>query len=441
MQNKKAVPINCFAPGEAHAGQLEVMNDPARFKLLRCGRKWRKTSLLVSWLFEGAIASKNGGTFTFIMPYLSQAQTDVWNDHVQRVLTEFDKKGFSYRKTEKPMSVELLNGSRVIFLGADNEKSLRSASTWKRVAIDEYDDWKSFRIWESIIEPNLMVHQAPVIIAGTPKGKLNMYKLELEGDFKVFHYTSHQNPELSRDEITRLENKWRKKGEDYFQQEIMAEYIKPAGVVFPEFNINTHVIEPFEIPSHWDIYRSIDLGQNNPTGCLWIAVDPESNYYCIDEYYETDKSTGEHAEKIMLKTGKRNIKATIIDENGLGKQLLLDYNSYGLKAMGQKHAPVTDGIARLKEKIKQNPFTGKPSFFIFKQRCPNLIMELENYRWEESKDDFYQKEKPMKGFDHLIDCARNLAITFGIKKSYSQDNTEKTRKQVKRKGAFSLTGY
>lgn len=47
----------------------------------------------------------------------------------------------------------------------------------------------------------------------------------------------------------------------------------------------THVIEPFEIPSHWQIYRSFDWGYAKPFSCGWWAVDEEGVVYRILELY------------------------------------------------------------------------------------------------------------------------------------------------------------
>ncbi len=47
----------------------------------------------------------------------------------------------------------------------------------------------------------------------------------------------------------------------------------------------THVIAPFEIPSHWRIYRSFDWGYNKPFSCGWWAVDEDGVAYRILEYY------------------------------------------------------------------------------------------------------------------------------------------------------------
>lgn len=47
----------------------------------------------------------------------------------------------------------------------------------------------------------------------------------------------------------------------------------------------THVIEPFEIPDGWKIYRSFDWGYSKPFSCGWWAVDYDGVAYRILELY------------------------------------------------------------------------------------------------------------------------------------------------------------
>ncbi len=47
----------------------------------------------------------------------------------------------------------------------------------------------------------------------------------------------------------------------------------------------THVIEPFEIPKNWKIYRSFDWGYAKPFSCGWWAVDSDGRLYRILELY------------------------------------------------------------------------------------------------------------------------------------------------------------
>lgn len=47
----------------------------------------------------------------------------------------------------------------------------------------------------------------------------------------------------------------------------------------------THVIDPFEVPDGWTIYRSFDWGYNKPFSCGWWAVDYDGVIYRILELY------------------------------------------------------------------------------------------------------------------------------------------------------------
>lgn len=68
-----------------------------------------------------------------------------------------------------------------------------------------------------------------------------------------------------------------------------------SGQVFREFKSDpahfedrrwTHVINPFEIPAHWTIYRSMDWGYSKPFSIHWYAVaDRSERIYCIREFY------------------------------------------------------------------------------------------------------------------------------------------------------------
>lgn len=47
----------------------------------------------------------------------------------------------------------------------------------------------------------------------------------------------------------------------------------------------THVINPFDIPDGWKIYRSFDWGYNKPFSCMWFAVDYDGVVYHVLEFY------------------------------------------------------------------------------------------------------------------------------------------------------------
>lgn len=55
----------------------------------------------------------------------------------------------------------------------------------------------------------------------------------------------------------------------------------------------THVIEPFDIPEGWKIYRSFDWGYNKPFSCGWWAVDYDGVVYRILELYGCTQTPNE----------------------------------------------------------------------------------------------------------------------------------------------------
>ena len=55
----------------------------------------------------------------------------------------------------------------------------------------------------------------------------------------------------------------------------------------------THVIEPFEVPDDWTIYRSFDWGYAKPFSCHWYAVDRDGVIYVIAEFYGCGREPNE----------------------------------------------------------------------------------------------------------------------------------------------------
>jgi len=279
----KEVSVNIFAPTKPHDAQKQVLNAldaGQRFTLLRCGRKWRKTSLVISWLFEGAVS--NNLVYPYIAPNRVQAKNIAWNDHITRILHEFTIKGVPYKTNETELSVQVEGAGKVQLYGIENKEALRGISNWGRCGMDEYDDWEE-DIYPTIIRPNLMVHKAPVIVSGTPKGFRGMYKLEQNPDFKAFHFTSYDNPDLDPDELKNMVGEYNRLGEDYFRQEIMAEYVKPVGVVYREWNMDTQYKDIDYDPS-LPIHVTFDWGVNDPTAVIWIQ--PNGAETRIIDYYE-----------------------------------------------------------------------------------------------------------------------------------------------------------
>ena len=83
------------------------------------------------------------------------------------------------------------------------------------------------------------------------------------------------------------------------------------GQYFSEFDPRVHVISPFEIPSHWRKYRTVDYGLDR-LACLWIAVSPDGRAFVYREYCESNLTISAAAEAILDRTPRgEDIYATL----------------------------------------------------------------------------------------------------------------------------------
>lgn len=148
------------------------------------------------------------------------------------------------------------------------------------------------------------------------------------------------------------------------------------GQYFTEFQRDTHVIAPFEIPRSWRKFRTIDYGLDR-LACLWLAVSPEGDFYLYREYCESGLSISAAARAILERTPEgEEIYATLAppdlwsrsQETGKTKASL--FSEYGInftKTSNEREA----GWLALKELLAKRD--GKaPTLRIFSQ-CEEII--------------------------------------------------------------------
>lgn len=81
----------------------------------------------------------------------------------------------------------------------------------------------------------------------------------------------------------KLRKAWLEGSWDIFEGQFFEEFQdKPEGYKTRQW---THVIDPFEVPRDWNIYRSFDWGYARPFSCGWWAIDYEGTAYRILELY------------------------------------------------------------------------------------------------------------------------------------------------------------
>ena len=108
------------------------------------------------------------------------------------------------------------------------------------------------------------------------------------------------------------------------------------GQYFPEFSEKRHICAPFEIPSDWRKYRTVDYGLDR-LACLWIALSPDGHSYVYREYCESNLTISAAARAILERTpAGEDIYATLAppdlfsrsQESGRSRALI--FSEYGI---------------------------------------------------------------------------------------------------------------
>lgn len=85
------------------------------------------------------------------------------------------------------------------------------------------------------------------------------------------------------------------------------------GQFFTEWRNDLHTSEPFEIPTGWRRFRTMDWGYSQPTCVLWMAIDNDKRIWVYKELYVTQTNDIDLAIMIKDYTGDERIEYTIAD--------------------------------------------------------------------------------------------------------------------------------
>lgn len=242
-----------------HEKQLEIFNDPHRFKVVAAGRRFGKSRLAAWTLIIEALKSQEKDVF-YVAPTYQQARDILWS-----LLKEIGHEVIASAH-ENTSVLTLINGRKIYLKGSDRPDTLRGVGL-AYVVIDEYADMKP-QVFEQILRPALADVQGGALFIGTPKGRNHFYELfkfsetGKDPQWTAFHYTSYDNPLLPQSEIEAAKNSM---SSFAFRQEFMASFEAASRDLFKEEWIEMQEDEP----SEGRYFIAVDLAG-------FINVDKES---------------------------------------------------------------------------------------------------------------------------------------------------------------------
>lgn len=226
--------VNINLP-KPHKGQQQVLDSTARFKVLLCGRRWGKS--LVSQIISvlGIINSKQ---IAYVTPTY-QLSKIFFADILKTIPAKLIK---SANKTD--LVIELITGGSLSFLTGERLDNFRGRK-FHTVIIDEaayIPDLEN--AWLNSIRPTLTDFEGNALFISTPRGKNYFYSLYLKGlnkedDYQSFHFTTYDNPFISKKEIDLASVEL---PEAAFKQEYLAEPGENSNNPFGIDNIQANTI-------------------------------------------------------------------------------------------------------------------------------------------------------------------------------------------------------
>lgn len=374
-----------------HEAQQKIAQSNARFKFIRCGRRFGKTEYAIENIVVNAVLGD--GKVLYIAPTQKQARDIIWDK--LKIRTE----DFALKTNEQALEIRVKNqqgGESVIMLGSWEKVENLRGMEFIHVVLDEVREMKKapgfFYYWKNTLKPTLLTTGGTAEFLSTPNGYDHFYELELEAkdddEWEIFHFTSYDNPYNQKEELDKLR---KKEDTSVFEQEYLAHYTKRTGLVHDSFDRNFHIVD--EKHTIGEFIAGLDFGFTDPTALLDIYVH-NRHWFIMDEWYEVRKTDVEVADYVMNKSYEK----VYPDPANPQTIELLKQRGVNTRKVTKGKDSITYGNKLITDLFRENRIH-------IHKNCKNLIWELETYEINENTGE------PRDANNHLIDALRYAVMT------------------------------
>lgn len=384
-----------------HPAQEKIAQDPHRFRVARCGRRFGKSWLAAYEMFVRAVAIDNA-RIVYYAPTRDDARDIMW-----RVLKEVAEPLIIGDPNESRLELTIKNrhgtSSMIILYGweALQERGKGVGVKNHFAVLDEVSKYTNFEFgWQEILRPTLMDVKGEALFISTTNGFNHFYDLcnkELsDNDYKTFHFSSYDNPHIPVEEIEKMKMEMT---EDRSAQEIYAEFRKKEGLVYKEFVRERHLTteEPTEVMYS---IAGVDFGFTHPTAAITIKKDYNSVYWITDEWVHTGKTEDEVVEYVAA----QRYSKVYPDPENASAIAALKKRGVNARQVIKGKGSILSGIQTVRELLKQNRLK-------INNKCSNVIESFEKYSYQETKGNQTPNEIPAHDFSDPLDAIRYALVS------------------------------
>lgn len=432
--------------------------DPHKYRMLAGGYGSAKTSTACAEIIKHILETPNGMTLigAATLPQLEQT--------AEKQFFEMMPESLILHHSKQKKIVDMKNGHRVLFRPLDDEgkaRSLNLSAFWIEEASEvefEYFVQLTTRLRNHATDRHIG------ILSTNPD--MNWIKSEFLLKADAIHNAEedyHQIPEEINPNYsvhiaptswnihlppTYYEDTAKGRPQWWIDRYLHASFKNAEGLVYPM--ADEYVVEPFDIPDHWQRGFAMDFGLRHPTAALWAAIDPETGIvYLYDEHYQNEKGVAFHAAALnerflnmkpgVLRFMVGDPKGDTKDEKDM-RSLFDHYAEYGI-FLTRATNRIEDGIMKVYNYFE----LGKIRIF---STLKWFLWEIRKYKYPDVKLDSKRDgpEKPLDKDDHLMDALKYLIAELPddpsqlINKSYNPLDTRVPLPQYNLPHALQDTG-
>jgi len=223
--------------------QLRIWNNLAKRTVIRCGRRFGKSSLAVAGIAD--ICGPGG-----VVLYTAPTYPDL-----EKRFAEFEQMLKPVLKPARDFELRFRGGGRCEMFGLHNHDSIRS-NKYHRAINDEFAYARYAKdAWQLSIRPTLTDYGGDAWFLSTPRGKNFFHVLSNRArttkGWIEHHYPTSANPFISKAEIQEARDEL---PEIAFRQEYLAEFVEQEGTL-----VKPEMIQRVEILPQCDWYMGVDL--------------------------------------------------------------------------------------------------------------------------------------------------------------------------------------
>jgi hypothetical protein len=382
---------------------INAINNP-KYRFVSAAVSRRQGKTYIANIIGQLVSLVPGSNILIMSPNYSLSQISF--DLQRNLIKHFDLE--VTKDNAKDKVIEISNGSAVR-MGSVNQVDSCVGRSYDLIIFDEAalaDGKDAFNV---ALRPTLDKDNSKAIFISTPRGRNNWFSeffyRGFSDDFPEWcsiRATYKDNPRMSQSDIDEARKSM---SEAEFRQEYEADFNTYEGQIW-KFNFETQVKDLSQLDtSKMDVFAGLDVGYKDPTAMCVIAYDWDSEqYYLVDEYFDAERTTEQHAAEIQKLIDRWDIDFIYIDS--AAQQTRFDFaQNYDISTINAKKS-VLDGIGHVSGIIEND-------ILFVDQEAKQSLACLDAYQWDPNPN--LMKEKPKHNMaSHMADALRYGLYSFQI---------------------------